>query len=63
MKCKKCQRGQEACQYCEDLTPEDLEAVCDCGLYDFGSHFFDCQTRENFKYVVIADPVGLKEPR
>lgn len=54
-KCPRCQRGREACQWCERLDDGDHEAICDCGLVDFGDHLFDCAAREPYHYVVAAD--------
>jgi hypothetical protein len=53
--CTRCKRGAEACQWCEDITTADWEAICDCGLYDFGDHLTDCTERHAYKYVIPAD--------
>ena len=53
--CRKCGRGAEACQYCCTVgMSEDWEAICDCGLADFGHHLLNCKSRDNYFYV-IAD--------
>lgn len=53
--CPECERGREACQYCETVTERDWEAMCDCGLYDFGAHLLKCEDRAAFKYVIASD--------
>jgi hypothetical protein len=53
--CGVCNRGAETCQWCENVTEEDFNAICDCGLLDFGHHLNDCELRMNFKYVIVAD--------
>ncbi len=53
--CSRCKRGPEACAYCEAIDTRDCEAICDCGLHDFGSHLIDCEARADFKYVIAAD--------
>ena len=53
--CARCDRGQEACQYCEGMIREDWETCCDCGLYDFDEHLLPCDLRDPFRYVVVAD--------
>jgi hypothetical protein len=53
--CPRCKRGAEACQWCENIATEDWRAICDCGLYDFGDHLFDCDARARFRYVIPAD--------
>lgn len=52
--CTICERGKEACTYCENISVLDFEAICDCGLYDFGAHFesFNCYERRDRRYVV-----------
>lgn len=40
--CVKCLHGREVCMYCKDLPTADWEAICDCGLYDFGYHLISC---------------------
>jgi hypothetical protein len=53
--CQRCHRGAESCAYCENVSEQDWEAICDCGLYDFGSHLIPCEDRTAFKYVIAAD--------
>lgn len=53
--CERCQRGREACQWCERESQRDWEAICDCGLLDFGAHLLDCSKRDGFRYVVAID--------
>lgn len=53
--CTECQRGREACEYCECVSDLDWESMCDCGLCDFGAHLVDCQERSVYKYVIAAD--------
>lgn len=61
--CPRCKRGAEACQWCENIEHRDWEAICDCGLYDFGDHLLDCEARSTFKYVVAADYATAELPR
>jgi hypothetical protein len=61
--CPRCKRGAEACGYCEGIEKRDWEAICDCGLYDFGDHLMDCEARAAFKYVVAGDYEQAKVPR
>lgn len=61
--CPRCNRGAEACQYCENVAKEDWEVICDCGLYDFGVHLLACDHRHDRKYVVAADHNAAKEKR
>lgn len=49
MTCPRCERGREVCQFCKDIAEEDWEAICDCGLYDFGYHLISCS-------IVTEDP-------
>lgn len=51
-RCSICTRGREACSYCEQLDERDWEAICDCGLVDFGNHLIECESRKSFRYVV-----------
>lgn len=62
-KCHRCGRGPEACQYCEGIDQRDFEAICDCGLHDFGDHLLDCEARAAFKYVIAADHAAAELPR
>jgi hypothetical protein len=54
-RCERCERGREACQWCETVSERDWEAMCDCGLLDFGGHLLNCAEREGFRYVVAID--------
>ena len=51
-KCPTCGRGREACEWCHDLARQDFEAICDCGLHDFGRHLLDCEVRGDKRWVV-----------
>ena len=62
-KCSTCTRGREACTYCEGLSDRDFEAICDCGLIDFGRHIVDCQSRSRYRYVIAQDPATAMLPR
>jgi hypothetical protein len=54
--CKRCKRGREACEWCRDLAASDFEAICDCGLHDFGEHLIHgCEQRTDKKFVVAAN--------
>lgn len=61
--CPDCQRGREACQWCENETFRDWEAICDCGLAHFGVHILPCEERAEFKYVIAADYDTAELPR
>lgn len=50
--CGMCGRGAEACKYCERVTLEDWEVICDCGLYDFGNHLFQCELMKDRRYLI-----------
>jgi hypothetical protein len=54
-RCTRCQRGAEACGYCEGTEFQDWEAICDCGLADFGSHLTRCEARSDYRYVMASD--------
>lgn len=41
--CPKCNLGPESCDFCHGLDEADFEAICDCGLYDFGRHLISCE--------------------
>lgn len=49
-----CDRGREACEWCWHLAWPDYEAVCDCGLHDFGRHLLDCESSVEKRWVVRA---------
>ena len=34
------------------LPLADYEAICDCGLVDFGTHLVNCSERQRFRYVI-----------
>lgn len=51
-KCSKCDRGVEACGYCNGLPSYDYEAICDCGLYDFGAHLWDCESMNDEEFII-----------
>jgi hypothetical protein len=53
--CRRCERGQEACEWCHDIEVADFEAICDCGLHDFGDHLLDCTARADKRFVVVAN--------
>lgn len=40
--CPKCGHSAERCMYCKGIPLEDWEAICDCGLADFGAHLISC---------------------
>lgn len=61
--CARCHRGAESCQYCEDVSYEDWDVICDCGLNDFGIHLLSCDQRDGLKYVVAADHKSAGLPR
>lgn len=63
MKCSACERGPEACEYCEHVSQQDWEAICDCGLYDFGQHLIDCRERDKSRYVIAGDWTTAELPR
>jgi hypothetical protein len=54
VKCINCGRGSEACQWCEGQSALDVNAICDCGLVDFGSHIGHCWERDLFKYIIAV---------
>ncbi len=62
-RCGICERGRESCQYCENVTEQDFEAICDCGLYDFGRHLTDCESQAAYKYVIACDYASAVLPR
>lgn len=62
-RCSRCTRGREACSYCEQLDERDFEAICDCGLIDFGRHIVDCKSRDRYRYVIAQDPATAMIPR
>ena len=62
-RCSRCARGREACSYCERLDERDWEAVCDCGLLDFGRHLVDCASRTRYRFVIAQDPATALLPR
>lgn len=62
-RCSRCARGREACSYCERLEERDWEAICDCGLADFGRHLVDCVARAKYRYVIAQDPGEAMIPR
>ena len=41
--CPNCHQGPESCVHCQGLSRMDFETICDCGLYDFGSHLISCE--------------------
>jgi hypothetical protein len=59
--CSNCERGQSACEYCFDISREDWESICDCGLYDFGAHLLDCSRREGYRWVIASDYASAGE--
>lgn len=61
--CSNCDRGPDDCQFCEGLPEDDFEAICDCGLYDFGDHLFDCIERSGKRWVVADGYEAAEEPR
>jgi hypothetical protein len=62
-RCSVCTRGREACSYCEHIDERDWEAICDCGLLDFGRHIIDCKPRDHLRYVIAQDPAEALQPR
>ncbi len=61
--CTVCQRGREACQFCEHVTEGDWCAMCDCGVHDFGVHLTDCESQSTYRYVVACDYDSAVMPR
>jgi len=53
VKCYRCDRGAEACEWCRD--DETAEGICDCGLVDLGAHLLDCEARSDKRWVVRMD--------
>lgn len=44
VRCPKCGKGLEACQYCYELKHlDDWIAICDCGLCSHGFHLIACE--------------------
>jgi hypothetical protein len=63
VKCVRCDRGREACEWCHDISEEDWRGICDCGLYGFGEHLFGCEDREDKRFVVVANYPSADLPR
>jgi hypothetical protein len=61
--CDLCERGREACEWCHNLDDLDYQAICDCGLHDFGRHLLDCRERDKYRYVVACDYATAELPR
>lgn len=61
IKCTICDRGKEACSYCQDCSESDWEAICDCGLYDFGSHLMACEDRKEYRWVITDSHKAAEE--
>ena len=61
--CVACGRGREACEYCHDVAEVDYQAMCDCGLHDFGHHLNACRERDPYRWVIAADHLSAQEPR
>jgi hypothetical protein len=62
-RCDSCGRGAESCQWCENTNLADWEAMCDCGLADFGAHLLSCRDRGSFQYVIAIDHAAADLPR
>ncbi len=52
--CELCERGKEACAYCYNVSLEDFDVICDCGLADYGFHLINCQEVPDGKWVIRA---------
>lgn len=61
--CYRCLRGREACAYCHDTDERDWEAMCDCGLHDFGAHLLPCEDYAEKRWIIPADYAAAEEPR